>query len=109
MSTFFRDMGPLRGMMAVVVLILVLSAPAALTPASAYGWSVLPTVVAPALFVIFIFVLPLDVVMTLVFRSDKEGEERARLSKVLVIDVVLTAALALSWTPYILSLLDQAS
>ena len=104
MQRIFIDLGLLRTAMAAIVLVLLVSAPLALQPASTEGWPLLWTVVIPALFVIFIFVLPLDLVMTLVFMSAKEGEERARLKRVLIAESVLTMLLAAAWTPFIVSI-----
>ena len=66
------------------------------------------TVVSPALFVIFVFVLPLDLFMTWVFMSDKTGEERGRLKRVMLTEGALLAALTVSWTPFLVDLLDTA-
>ena len=107
MPRFMSDLGALRCAMALVVVFLVVMSPFSLAPASPHGWSIIPTVLSPALFVIFVFVLPLDLVMTLVFRSDREGDERERLSRVLLIETVLTVALIASWTPFVLSLVEQ--
>ena len=92
--------------MAITVALLVIAAPFALQPTNPHGWAIWPTVVAPALFVIFIFVLPLDVTMTLVFRADTQGAERARLTRVLTVELVLTALLTAAWIPFILRLLE---
>ena len=108
MRKLLSDLGALRAAMAIVVVVLVVMSPFALAPQSAHGWAIVPTVLAPALFVIFAFVLPLDVIMTLVFRSDKQGAERDRLSRVLLIEVVLFLVLAAAWTPFILNVLDQS-
>lgn len=107
LKSLTRDLGPLRVAMAVTVALLVIAAPFALQPTNPNGWAIWPTVVAPALFVIFIFVLPLDVTMTLVFRADKEGAERARLTRVLTTELVLIALLVAAWIPFVLGLLDQ--
>jgi len=101
------DLGALRSGMAIAVILLVIGSPFALAPASAHGWAILPTVIAPALFVIFIFVLPLDLVMTLVFRSDKTGTERQRFNRILVAEGTLTALLTLSWTPFVVGLVTE--
>lgn len=108
MRKLMSELGALRSGMAFVVALLVVASPFALAPASAHGWAIVPTVIAPALFAIFIFVLPLDLAMTLVFRSDKSGGERQRLNRVLAVETILTLTLILSWTPFVVSLVNQS-
>ena len=102
----FRDLGVLRSGMAVIVLALILASPFTTGGASVVGIALLTTIVSPALFVIFVFVLPLDLVMTMVFMADKDGPERARLRRVFIAESVLFIALCASWVPFVLRLLD---
>ena len=101
-----NDLGALRTGMAGIVVVLLIAAPFALQPSSAQGVELLWTVVAPALFVIFLFVLPLDLIMTWVFMSGCQGLERLRLRRVLVVESALTGLLVLAWTPFIMNLLS---
>ena len=55
-----------------------------------------------------LFVLPLDMVMSVVFMSDRQGTERARMRRVLWIEAALLATLVASWTPFLADLLERA-
>jgi len=52
-------------------------------------------------------VLPLDMIMTLVFRSDAHAEKRAALGRVLLTEGALLVALVLAWLPFVLQLVER--
>ncbi len=104
MFSLFRKIGPLRVMHALFLLVLVLSAPFAGGESARSGWAMWPTLIAPALVPIFVFVLPLDMTMTAIGRACAEGAERARLTTVLTFDVVLLTVLVGAWMPFFLKL-----
>lgn len=104
MSGWLSDLGPLRLMLALLVLLVILMAPAALGETRLDWPFVLPTVIAPAVAPILFFVLMLDVLMTRVWMSGAEEAARARLRRALRFDLVVTAVLVAAWTPFFLRL-----
>ena len=63
------------------------------------------SVIAPTLFVIMAFVLPLDITMTLIFMSDRQGPERRRLRRIAQAETVLLVAMLVAWMPLMMRLL----
>ncbi|MDX1514367.1 MAG: hypothetical protein R3174_11570, partial [Gammaproteobacteria bacterium] len=59
-------------------------------------------------YVIMLFVLPLDITMSVVFMSDKEGEERRRYQRIIRTEAVLFVLMLLSWIPFLYRLLKTA-
>ena len=105
LQDFFRGFGSLRIVLLAVVGILVLLAPVSGGTVSFEGVALITTLVAPVAFAIFVFVLPLDMMMTAIFRSDASQERRRQLRRVLLTETVLLLLLVLSWLPFVLSLL----
>ena len=97
--------GALRVLLVIGVVALVIAAPFSDGPAHATGWPLVRNVIAPTLFVIMAFVLPLDVTMTLVFMSGRQGPERRRLRIVALVEGVLFIAMLAAWAPLLLRLL----
>lgn len=103
-----RDIGPLRVMHTIFLLILIVSAPFAGGEGARSGFAMWPTLIAPALVPIFYFVLPLDMTMSAVTRSGVVGEEHARLTRVIRIDAILFVALLAAWLPFFLALVSYS-
>ena len=97
--------GALRVLLVLCVAALIVAAPFSDGPAHAAGWPLVGGVIAPTLFVIMAFVLPLDITMTLVFMSDRRGAERRRLLRIAQTEAVLLVAMLVAWTPLVLRLL----
>lgn len=102
---FVSLFGELRVLLVVTVVVLIVAAPFSDGPAHATGWPLVRNVIAPTLFVIMAFVLPLDITMTLVFMSDRQGPERRRLRLVAQAETVLLAAMLVAWLPLLMRLL----
>ena len=100
-----RDLGALRTLLALLALLVIAVAPLSEGAAVYSGWRLATTVVAPALFVMLVFVVPLDVAMSALFRSGAEGAERARFARIIATELTLLAVLLLAWTPFVLRLL----
>ena len=64
------------------------------------GIGVLTAYVAPALVVIFIFVLLLDALMNRVFMIDQSGNQKSTIRLRMWLDLGAVAGLALFWWPY---------
>ena len=97
--------GTLRVLLVAGVVALIVAAPFSDGPAHATGWPLVRSVIAPTLFVIMAFVLPLDITMTLVFMSDRQGPERRRLRRIAQVEAVLLAAMLVAWLPFLMRLL----
>ena len=97
--------GALRVLLVLCVVALIVAAPFSDGPAHTTGWPLVGSVIAPTLFVIMAFVLPLDITMTLVFMSDRRGPERRRLLRIAQTEAVLLVAMLAAWTPLVLRLL----
>ena len=99
----FTKLGFLRSALAVIALALSALAPYSGHSAQHAGWPLFFTVLVPTFYVILLFVLPLDLTMSRVFMSDKEGLER-RLKLIIWVEAGLFAALVISWAPFLLRL-----
>ena len=102
---FVRFFGILRALLVLCVVGLVIAAPFSGAPTHVMGWPLVRSVIAPTLFVIMAFVLPLDLAMTLVFMSGRQGLERRRLRVVALVEGVLFIAMLAAWAPLLLRLL----
>ena len=105
LRNFASMFGALRVMLVIGVVALIIAAPFSDGPTSSTGWPLVRSVIAPALFVIMAFVLPLDITMTLIFMSDRQEPERRRLLRIAQTEVVLLVAMLVAWMPLILRLL----
>ena len=97
--------GALRVLLVLGIVALIIAAPFSDGPTHATGWPLVRSVIAPTLFVIMAFVLPLDITMTLVFMSDRQGPERRRLRLIAQTEAVLLIAMLAAWTPLLMRLL----
>jgi hypothetical protein len=104
-ASYFRRVGLLRAGLMLGTLLLVFLAPFAGGHVETSGWPMVTTLLAPVCFVIFIFVLGLDMLMTRVFMSGSAGTERQRLVMILRSEALLLLILLASWAPFVLSLL----
>jgi hypothetical protein len=105
-SRFINKIGMLRALLSFGVLIVIITAPFADAPVVYSGWAMFPTLIAPALVPILFFVYPLELTMTRIFMSDKEGEERARYKFILWVDIIMLLGLVIVWLPFFLRLLQ---
>lgn len=102
---FLRFFGVLRVLLILGVVALVIAAPFSGAPTHTTGWPLVRSVIAPTLFVIMVFVLPLDLAMTLVFMSDRQGAEQRRLRIVAQVEGALFVAMLAAWAPLLMRLL----
>jgi hypothetical protein len=94
------DMKPLRIMLNGFAIILIALRPEVGAAFSYEGWSLVTTVLCPVLAPIIFMLLMLDSLMSKVFMVDKPADERARLSRVLRVNLIIGVALLLYWLPY---------
>lgn len=100
-----RGIGVLRGALLGLAVLVCAGAPFAGGPERLEGLHILTTVVVPATFVVLLFVIPLDMTMTVVFMSDKAGEDRRRYRAILVIEAAMFVLLLATWAPFVMRLL----
>jgi hypothetical protein len=102
-----RFIGPLRIALLILVGLLLAAAPVALHGASYDSLLILPTVIAPTLIPILIFVLPLDITMMLVFRASATGHTERRRYQILAgCELLLLLVFIAAWIPFVLRLLS---
>ncbi len=101
-------LGALRAMLVAIVLLLILMGPISGGEARVSGFALFTSVVAPAFYVIMLFVLPLDITMSRVFMGEAQGEEKLRYRFIIRLELVLLALMLLAWLPFVLKLLKTA-
>ena len=64
------------------------------------------TLVAPPLAVMMAFVVPLDMLMSRIYMTDKPYAERARYRRILAAEALAFVLLVAAWTPFFVALLS---
>ena len=64
------------------------------------------TLVAPPLAVMMAFVVPLDMLMSRIYMTDKPDAERARYRRILAAESLAFVLLVAAWTPFFVALLS---
>lgn len=116
------ELGALRVALLAAVAVLVASAPFASSDPFASGalegaagvspylhapfGTVWATLIAPPLAVMMIFVVPLDMLMSRIYMTGKQGVKRARYRRILAAEALALALLIAVWTPFFASLLS---
>lgn len=95
-------------MLVIIVALLIVMGPFSGGDPRITGFALFTSVVAPAFYVIMLFVLPLDITMTRVFMGDAKGDQRARYRFIIRLEVVLMVLMLLAWMPFIVKLLKTA-
>ncbi len=95
-------------MLVIIVILLIVIGPFSGGDPRITGFALFTSVVAPAFYVIMLFVIPLDIIMTRVFMGDAEDDQRARYRFIIRVEVALMALMLLSWMPFIIKLLRTA-
>lgn len=108
-ASYLKRIGFLRAVLMFVTLLLVLLAPFAGGYVQTSGWRLITTLIAPVSFVIFFFILCLDMLMTRLFMSERSPAERQRLVMILRSEAVLLVVLVSSWLPFVLDLLRMGA
>jgi len=102
---YLKRVGFLRAALMIGTVLAILLAPFAGGHVQVSGWPLVTTLLAPVCFVIFAFVLCLDMLMTRVFMSAASSAERARLAAIIRGEALLLLILLASWAPFVLALL----
>jgi hypothetical protein len=101
-SRLISDLGLLRSLLVASTLALVVLAPFADGTTHVHGIKLFTSVVAPAMMVIFVFVLMLDIVMTRIFSIDAAPERQAGMRRAVRLELLALVALLAAWTPFLL-------
>jgi len=104
-ADYLRRVGFLRAVLMLLSVLLVFLSPFAGGHIQTSGWPLITTLVAPVSFVIFSFLLCLDMLMTRVFMSGSTDAERRRFTLILRSEALLLLILLASWAPFVLALL----
>lgn len=106
LKTLPRDLGVLRCLLIVAVLLSIAVAPFADGTERLSGWAIVPTVVGPTVMMIVLFVLPLDIVMSRVFMIDSDEAGRRRYRRIITTELLAFAAILGAWLPFMVGVLD---
>jgi hypothetical protein len=106
LARLLNDLGALRTVLLVCTVVLIALAPFADGKVYLHDARLLTGVVAPALMVIFVFVLMLDITMTRIFSIDTSPERRAGMRRTVRIECVTLLVLLAAWTPFTLRLFE---
>ncbi len=105
MTRWLAGFGVLRLLLVGASVLLIVTGPFSGGPVELRGLAVYTSLLAPVAYAVFVFVLPLDMMMTRIFMSDAEGERRRVLTRVLITEAVLLVLLVLAWLPFMIGLL----
>lgn len=99
-------LGLFRNVMLAIILLLAVLGPFNDGQTYIEGWPLFTSVVAPAMMVIMVFILLLDITMTRVFAADEaEPQRRARLQLASVVDGWGLLLLVITWAPFVARML----
>ena len=102
-AKYLKRIGFLRAVLMLTTVLLAFMSLFAGGETQTSGWPLVTTVLAPVFFVIFTFVLSLDMLMTGVFMSASSGAERQRFRLIIRSEALLLVILVASWTPFLLT------
>ena len=102
LARLLADLGVLRTLLVSSTLALIMLAPFADGTTNVHGIKLFTSVVAPALMVIFVFVLMLDIVMTRIFSIDAEPGRQAGMRRAVRLELFAPIALLAAWAPFLL-------
>jgi len=103
-QNLLQQMGVLRVVLVVLSILDMLAAPRPGTAVVYSGWELVTTLILPVLAPILLQVLLLDALMGRVLMSSNKGAERARYRRIMIVNLVISAALTLWWLPYFMKL-----
>ncbi len=108
LSQHFKNLNPLRKMLIALTTVIACVGPFPNGTAETDDWRILPTVIAPTLMLMLIFVLPLDMTMSKIFMSDADPGKKSILGMAIKIDLILFMLLILGWIPFFLRFFEIA-
>ena len=108
-ADYLRRIGFLRAILMLGAVLLIILAPFSGGRLDTSGWALVTTLIAPVGFVIFAFLLILDMIMTRVFMLDSSDEDRRRFVLIIKSEAIVLVLLLLAWTPFMIALLSPVS
>ena len=103
---FWRYVGPLRGMLYLLILILSITAIFSMGGTQKSGLMMFPTLIAPAIVPMLFFVIPLDMTMCRIMMSGREAPVRKRYRHIVALDALSFVLLLGAWFPFYYRLLN---
>lgn len=98
---WLRNLGFLRALLVLTAAFIMLVSPLAYGGVQLHDWRLLPTVVAPAVMMVLVFVLLLDMLMSWIFMHDATEDHRTRLATLIRIEVAVLVAMITAWSPFL--------
>lgn len=105
MLSHFRDFGLFRNVMLAITAGLIILGPFNDGVTYLSGWRFFTSVVAPAMMVIIVFLLLLDITMARVFAKDAAPARSVTLRRASNTEALALLVLALAWSPFVLRML----
>jgi len=102
LTRLLSDLGVLRTLLVGSTLALIMLAPFADGTTHVHGIKLFTSVVAPALMVILVFVLMLDIVMTRILSIDAQPVRQAGMRRAVRLELFALIALIAAWAPFLL-------
>ncbi len=103
---FWQYVGPLRGMLYLLVLILSVTALFSMGGTQKAGLMMFPTLIAPAVVPMIFFVIPLDMTMCSIMMSGRKAPDRKRYRHMIMFDAIAFFVLIGAWYPFYYRLLN---
>ncbi len=95
---------PLRAVLILAAIIAILGRPEVGEPVVYSGWGLVNTLLIPVLAPLVFMLLMLDALMSRVWMSEAEGEEKKRLWLVVRVDIIVGLLLLVYWLPFFIAL-----
>ncbi len=103
-QSLLGQLRPLRAALILAAIIAILGRPEVGEPVVYSGWGLINTLLIPVLAPLVFMLLMLDALMSRVWMSEAEGEEKKRLWLVVRVDVIVGLLLLVYWLPYFIAL-----
>lgn len=102
---FLKQLGPIRTLFLLMVLIVILAAPLALEETrtdTLYGF--MTTIMIPSMVPMFFFLLPMDMTMCRAIQDGQTEEIRTRYGKIIKLELLLWILLIVVWIPFLMKI-----
>ena len=103
---FWQYVGPLRGMLYLLIVILSITALFSMGGTQKSGLMMFPTLIAPAIVPMIFFVIPLDMTMCSIMMSGREPVVRKRYRHIIFFNTLSFVVLLGAWYPFYYRLLN---
>ena len=101
---FLGQLRPLRAVLILAAIIAILGRPDIGEPVVYSGWGMVNTLLIPVLAPLIFMLLMLDALMSRVWMSEAEGDEKKRFQLIVRVDVIVGLLLLLYWLPFFIAL-----